>query len=102
MKWWYYAGSKRKHEEDSPVNSLMETVDTIMVKSPHGIAVQEPKTTAITVKKGTREEYIWNIQELKIEIAKNRPNKTHIKRLLQVYMKLVVKVYANIRCIHFK
>ena len=60
----------------------METVETNLVKSPHGIAVQVPKVTAITSKKGTREEYIQNIQELKIELAKNRPNKTHIKRLL--------------------
>ena len=76
---------KRKHEEDSPLKTLMETVDNIMVKSPHGVAVQVPKITAITLKKGTREEYIWNIQELKTEVAKNRPNKTHIKRLLQVH-----------------
>ena len=63
---------------------LVETVDNIMVKSPHRVAVQVPKITAITLKKGTREEYIRNIQELKTEIAKNRPNKTHIKRLIQV------------------
>ena len=49
------------------------------MKLPHGIAVQVPKVTTITSKKGTREEYIQNIQELKLEVAKNRPNKTHIK-----------------------
>ena len=59
-------------------------VDNIMVKSPHGVAMQVPKITAITLKKGTREEYIRNIQELKTEIAKNGLNKTHIKRLIQV------------------
>ena len=75
---------KRKHEEDSSLKTLLEKVDNIMVKSPHGVAVQVPKITAITLKKGTREEYIWNIQELKTEVAKNRPNKTHIKRLIQV------------------
>ena len=76
---------KRKHEEDSPLKMLMETVDTIMVKSPHGVAVEVPKITAIALKKGTREEYIRHIQELKTDIAKNRPNKTHIKRLIQVH-----------------
>ena len=75
---------KRKHDDDSSLKTLVETVDNIMVKSPHGVAVQVPKITAITLKKGTREEYIQNIQELKTEVAKNRPNKTHIKRLIQV------------------
>ena len=71
---------KRKHDD----NSSLKMLDNIVVKSPHGVAVQVPKITAITLKEGTREEYIWNIQELKTEVAKNRPNKTHIKRLIQV------------------
>ena len=75
---------KRKHDDDSSLKTLVDMVDNIMVKSPHGVAVQVSKNTAIALKKGTREEYIWNIQELKTEIAKNRPNKTHIKRLIQV------------------
>ena len=75
---------KRKHDDDSSLKMVVDMVDNIMVKSPHGVAVQVPKITAITLKKGTREEYIRNIQELKTEIAKNRPNKTHIKRLIQV------------------
>ena len=76
---------KRKHEEDSPLNSMMETVEKYGEIATQ-IFVQVPNITAITLKKGTREEYIWNIQELKIEASKNRPNKTHIKRLLQVYI----------------
>ena len=34
--------------------------------------------------KCSSEEYIRNIEELKIEMAKSKPNKTHIKKLLQV------------------
>ena len=54
------------------------------MKFPHGNAVQVPALNAVKLSKGTREEYIHNIQELKMEVAKSKPNKTHMKRLLQV------------------
>ena len=43
-----------------------------------------PGVNAVKSSKGTREEHICNIQELKMEVAKSKPNKTHMKRLLQV------------------
>ena len=62
----------------------MDGKDNPVVKSPHGNAVQVPAVNAVKSSKGTREEYIHNIQELKMEVAKSKPNKTHMKRLLQV------------------
>ena len=58
------------------------------MKSPHGNAVQVPGVNAVKCSQGTREEYIHNIQELKMEVAKSKPNKTHMKRLLQVNIHL--------------
>ena len=62
----------------------MEVKDTHVVKSPHGNAVQVPTVNAVKSNKGSRKEYIQNIQELKMEVAKVKPNKIHMKRLLQV------------------
>ena len=44
--------------------------DNPVVKSPHGNAVQVPTVNAVKSSKGSREEYIHNIQELKMEVAK--------------------------------
>ena len=65
--------------------SPLDSAETHVMKLPHGNAVQVPKVTAVNCNKGTREEYIRNIQELKLEVAKTKPNKIHMKRLLQVF-----------------
>ena len=76
---------KHKIEDDSTSDLLsLDGKDNVVVKSPHGNAVQVPAVNAVNSSKGTREEYICNIQELKMEVAKSKPNKTHMKRLLQV------------------
>ena len=69
-----------------------------MVKSPHGNAVQVPKVTAVKCNKGTREEYIRNIQELKLEVAKMKPNKIHMKRILQVIISDCINIFY-VNCI---
>ena len=51
-------GSKENMRIIWPPESPLETVENNLVKLPHGIALQVPKVTAITSKKGTREEYI--------------------------------------------
>ena len=76
---------KCKIKDNSTSDSLsLDGKDNVVVKSPHGNAVQAPAVNAVKLSKGTREEYIHNIQELKMEVAKLKPNKTHMKRLLQV------------------
>ena len=76
---------KHKIEDNSTSDSLsLDGKDNVVVKSPHGNAVQVPALNAVNLSKGTREGYICNIQELKMEVAKSKPNKTHMKRLLQV------------------
>ena len=75
---------KCKIEDDSTSDLFsLDGKDNVM-KSPHGNAVQILGVNAVKSSKGTREEYIHNIQELKMEVAKLKPNKTHMKRLLQV------------------
>ena len=75
---------KHKIEDDSTSDSFSLDGKDNVVKSPHGNAVQVPGVNAVKSSKGTREEYICNIQELKMEVAKSNPNITHMKRLLQV------------------
>ena len=83
--WFYCYRFKCKCEDNSVCEALgLDSAETHVVKSPHGNAVQVPKVTAVKCNKGTREEYIRNIQELKLEVAKTKPNKIHMKRLLQV------------------
>ena len=71
--------------EDHSTSDLfsLDGKDNVM-KSTHGNAVQILGVNAVKLSKGTREEYIRNIKELKMEVAKLKPNKTHMKRLLQV------------------
>ena len=76
---------KYRIKDDSTSDSLsLDGKDNVVVKSPHGNAVQVPAVNVINSSKGTREEYIHNIQELEMEVGKSKPNKTHMKRLLQV------------------
>ena len=90
---------KHKIEDDSTSDSFsLDGKDNVM-KSPHGNAVQVPGVNAVKSSKGTREEYIHNIQELKMEVAKSKPNKTDMKRLLQVNQTFV-KAYDDYLHMH--
>ena len=77
---------KCKHEDNSACEaSALDSAETHVMKSPHRNVVQVPKVTAVNCNKITREEYTRNTQELKLEVAKTKPNKIHMKRLLQVF-----------------
>lgn len=63
----------------------------MLVVSPHGKAVDRtltqplPKLTVEVAQRETaRDDYVRNIAEARTEMAKQKPNKAHLKKILQV------------------